>query len=134
LLRRARPAVPRHRDALLTHHAGDGLPAAPPADDHADRWRASGARRTRAGHRAVGPVRGVGAGPGRRLHHGGVMTSHPEGLRTMDDAQREQQGQRPAPRPAGIGLRGWLRWAWRQLTSMRVALMLLMLLALGALP
>src|SRR5699024_9352951 len=80
------------------------------------------------------PVRGGVAGPGRRLHRGGVMTYHPEGLRTMDDAQREQQGQRPAPRPAGIGLRGWLRWAWRQLTSMRVALMLLMLLALGALP
>ncbi|UNX56479.1 cytochrome c biogenesis protein ResB [Georgenia sp. TF02-10] len=31
-------------------------------------------------------------------------------------------------------MRGWLRWAWRQLTSMRVALMLLLLLAVAALP
>jgi cytochrome c biogenesis protein len=29
---------------------------------------------------------------------------------------------------------GWLRWAWRQLTSMRTALVLLFLLALGAIP
>jgi cytochrome c biogenesis protein len=29
---------------------------------------------------------------------------------------------------------GWLRWAWRQLTSMRTALILLFLLAVGAIP
>lgn len=33
-----------------------------------------------------------------------------------------------------LGVRGWLRWAWRQLTSMRVALMLLLALAVAALP
>ena len=33
-----------------------------------------------------------------------------------------------------LGRRGWLRWAWRQLTSMRTALVLLFLLALGAVP
>nr|WP_324650033.1 cytochrome c biogenesis protein ResB [Georgenia sp. H159] len=47
----------------------------------------------------------------------------------MDEAQEA-----PQPSPAGIGVRGWLRWAWRQLTSMRVALLLLMLLAIAALP
>ncbi|OEV03369.1 cytochrome C biogenesis protein [Streptomyces oceani] len=31
-------------------------------------------------------------------------------------------------------LTGWLRWFWRQLTSMRVALMLLFLLSLGSIP
>lgn len=36
-----------------------------------------------------------------------------------------------APR---IGPGGWLRWAWRQVTSMRVALLLLLLLGLGAVP
>lgn len=36
--------------------------------------------------------------------------------------------------PAGIGLVGWLRWFWRQLTSMRVALLLLFLLSLAAIP
>ncbi|GAA2521753.1 cytochrome c biogenesis protein ResB [Rarobacter incanus] len=35
---------------------------------------------------------------------------------------------------AGIGVRGWLRFIWRQLTSMSVALMLLMLLAIAAIP
>src|SRR5580700_5564456 len=29
---------------------------------------------------------------------------------------------------------GWLRWGWRQLTSMRTALVLLFLLALGSIP
>lgn len=33
-----------------------------------------------------------------------------------------------------LGTVGWLRWAWRQLTSMRVALILLLLLALAAVP
>ncbi len=33
-----------------------------------------------------------------------------------------------------LGVVGWLRWAWRQLTSMRVALLLLMLLAVAAVP
>src|ERR1044072_2947416 len=33
-----------------------------------------------------------------------------------------------------MGVIGWLRWFWRQLTSMRVALILLFLLSLGAIP
>lgn len=33
-----------------------------------------------------------------------------------------------------LGLVGWLRWTWRQLTSMKTALVLLFLLALGAVP
>ncbi|WP_371644440.1 cytochrome c biogenesis protein ResB [Streptomyces sp. NBC_00597] len=36
--------------------------------------------------------------------------------------------------PVGIGVIGWLRWFWRQLTSMRVALILLFLLSLGSIP
>jgi cytochrome c biogenesis protein len=43
----------------------------------------------------------------------------------------------PEPEPAALpslGVVGWLRWAWRQLTSMRVALLLLFLLALAAIP
>ncbi|RJK96171.1 cytochrome c biogenesis protein ResB [Vallicoccus soli] len=36
--------------------------------------------------------------------------------------------------PAGLGARGWLRWGWRLLTSMRTALVLLFLLALAAVP
>ncbi|WP_424213159.1 cytochrome c biogenesis protein ResB [Streptomyces sp. BI20] len=38
------------------------------------------------------------------------------------------------PAPTGIGVLGWARWTWRQLTSMRVALILLLLLSLGSIP
>ena len=33
-----------------------------------------------------------------------------------------------------LGILGWARWFWRQLTSMRVALILLFMLSLGAIP
>jgi len=62
------------------------------------------------------------------------------GLRTPDTVRRAEgppPGQ-PEPRPAGphpqLGLAGWLRWGWRQLTSMRTALILLFLLAVGSVP
>src|SRR5580704_3919682 len=49
------------------------------------------------------------------------------------------EGLRDAPahaHPAGLslGVVGWLRWGWRQLTSMRTALVLLFLLAAGSVP
>ncbi len=41
----------------------------------------------------------------------------------------------PAASPgSAFGLADWLKWAWRQLTSMRIALILLFLLALGSVP
>jgi cytochrome c biogenesis protein len=48
---------------------------------------------------------------------------------------RQETGQ-VAPRPAAprLGPGGWLRWAWRQLTSMRTALILLFLLAVASVP
>ena len=59
----------------------------------------------------------------------------PEGL---DDAFSADQPGRAAPGGApqlpALGVIGWLRWMWRQLTSMRVALLLLMLLAVAAVP
>ncbi|NBR78076.1 MAG: hypothetical protein EBT76_04695 [Microbacteriaceae bacterium] len=33
-----------------------------------------------------------------------------------------------------LSLKSWLRWIWRQLTSMRIALILLLLLAIAAVP
>jgi cytochrome c biogenesis protein len=45
-----------------------------------------------------------------------------------------EQDERRAPGPGGFDLAGWLKWAWRQLTSMRIALVLLFLLALGSVP
>lgn len=80
----------------------------------------------------------------------------PEGLddafaeATRDDAPRDgtataDAATSPAPASPGgpppatptlpaLGPVGWLRWAWRQLTSMRVALLLLLLLAVAAVP
>jgi cytochrome c biogenesis protein len=40
----------------------------------------------------------------------------------------------PRGRGARLGVGGWLRWAWRQLTSMRTALILLFMLALASVP
>jgi cytochrome c biogenesis protein len=40
----------------------------------------------------------------------------------------------PAARRSRLSAGGWLRWAWRQLTSMRTALILLFLLALASVP
>ncbi|WP_369034429.1 cytochrome c biogenesis protein ResB [Streptomyces adonidis] len=42
--------------------------------------------------------------------------------------------QEEAPGVPALGVIGWFRWFWRQLTSMRVALLLLFLLSLGAIP
>lgn len=59
----------------------------------------------------------------------------PEGI---ENAFTEDGAPAPASRPSGelpaLGVVGWLRWGWRQLTSMRVALLLLMLLAVAAVP
>lgn len=38
------------------------------------------------------------------------------------------------PAPVGLGFGGWMRWVWRQLTSMRTALLLLFLLAIASIP
>jgi len=71
-------------------------------------------------------------------------TYRPEGINDAfvegraDDAPAAPEAG-PGKPPGGanlptLGWRGTLRWTWRQLTSMRVALMLLMLLAVAAVP
>src|SRR5580692_4808876 len=53
------------------------------------------------------------------------------------DPAAEGDGQpRPGPSSPGaaFGLADWLKWLWRQLTSMRIALILLFLLALASVP
>ena len=52
-----------------------------------------------------------------------------------DTPENGSEGQVPGGRrPGELSLRELLRWAWRQLTSMRTALVLLLLLALAAVP
>lgn len=62
-----------------------------------------------------------------------------EPLRPADHV--DGQGGPDAPERSGdriiqpnLGFTGWLRWGWRQLTSMRTALVLLLLLAIAAIP
>ncbi|WP_084262570.1 cytochrome c biogenesis protein ResB [Actinomadura formosensis] len=50
------------------------------------------------------------------------------------EAPAARRAPEEVPRPAGMGPLGWLRWGWRQLTTMRTALVLLFLVALGAVP
>ncbi|MFC9329650.1 cytochrome c biogenesis protein ResB [Kitasatospora sp. NPDC057015] len=60
------------------------------------------------------------------------------GPRRADEDERTAERLTSAPveadGPAGMGVLGWVRWTWRQLTSMRVALVLLFLLSLAAVP
>jgi len=51
---------------------------------------------------------------------------------TEDDATTDEVTS--PSRPASLGRVGWLRWGWRQLTSMRTALILLFLLAIASVP
>ena len=53
------------------------------------------------------------------------------------DAAGSRLSTAPTEEPANLpslGVIGWARWFWRQLTSMRVALLLLLLLSLAAIP
>ena len=57
-----------------------------------------------------------------------------------DDGAQPGEGPVPGPpapptgNPSPFGLVGWARWGWRQLTSMRTALVLLFLLAVASVP
>lgn len=53
---------------------------------------------------------------------------------TGTELSRDAQQAPSAPNSPSIGILGWLRWTWRQLTSMRTALILLLLLAAAAIP
>jgi cytochrome c biogenesis protein len=60
---------------------------------------------------------------------------------SVDEAVPTESGHPPGGRDdrpevlqPRLGPIGWLRWTWRQLTSMRTALMLLLLLAIAAIP
>ncbi|MEV1020288.1 cytochrome c biogenesis protein ResB [Streptomyces sp. NPDC050264] len=65
-------------------------------------------------------------------------THTPEGPETTEQEAGAQLSTAPvedqSPNLPKLGVIGWIRWFWRQLTSMRVALILLFLLSLGAIP
>ncbi|MFG2555297.1 cytochrome c biogenesis protein ResB [Streptomyces sp. NPDC048581] len=70
-----------------------------------------------------------------------TKTSAPESTPATGDEDLGAAGSQLSTAPAdeianlpSLGAIGWARWFWRQLTSMRVALLLLLLLSLGAIP
>lgn len=60
-------------------------------------------------------------------------TDGSEPLRPSDHADAAPASADGIAQPK-LGVTGWLRWGWRQLTSMRTALVLLLLLAIAAIP
>ncbi|WP_245999995.1 cytochrome c biogenesis protein ResB [Nocardioides pocheonensis] len=67
--------------------------------------------------------------------HGSTTEGHGSSTGRSETTGREGMGSAPAdPGAAPLAPREFLRWAWRQLTSMRTALILLFLLALAAVP
>lgn len=70
------------------------------------------------------------------------MSSSPSDPSDVDGSEPHRPADHADARPASgdtiaqpqLGVIGWLRWGWRQLTSMRTALVLLLLLAIAAIP
>jgi cytochrome c biogenesis protein len=93
--------------------ARDGLGATP--EGHRDAAARAGLGATPEGHRDAAARAGLGATP---------------------EGHRDAAAPATTPQTAGLslGVVGWLRWFWRQLTSMRTALVLLFLLAAGSVP
>jgi len=52
----------------------------------------------------------------------------------LTEQPAQADGRRPPKPGSRLGPAGWLRWGWRQLTSMRTALILLFLLAVASIP
>ncbi len=65
---------------------------------------------------------------------GDAMTTVPAETEPGRGRDRLRRHRATRPRGARLGFTGWLRWTWRQLTSMRTALILLFLLALASVP
>ncbi len=54
--------------------------------------------------------------------------------RPVDHIDSVEDDGSTGPQNPRLGFRGWLRWLWRQLTAMRTAIILLLLLAIAAVP
>lgn len=89
------------------------------------------------------PEPGVAQKSGAEAQGAGVGTTTARRTQPGAGAQGAKAVKKPGTKPgtsgakaapADIGTLGMLRWAWRQLTTMRVALILLLILALAAIP
>jgi len=81
----------------------------------------------------------TGAWPGNAVAEATASRPAEDALEDTAVSDRLEEAARPGvmavpPRPTGPGLLAWARWAWRTLTSMRTAVLLLLALALAAVP
>ena len=76
------------------------------------------------------------AADGQRDAAADGLDASPDGQRDAPADGLDAAAPATTSRPVGValGVVGWLRWGWRQLTSMRTALILLFLLAAGSVP
>src|SRR5699024_1703207 len=86
-----------------------------------------------AGERTLDPVDQQPAGDHRRIRGGDLVETQKTTAQKQASAGKKASGGKQAP-ASDIGVVGMLRWAWRQLTTMRAALMLLLVLAMAAIP
>ena len=91
----------------------------------------SGATRRVAPGAGTDPTATGEADPGEHL--GRRVDGLPEDAAALGSDWGSARKKRAVAGPR-LGLTGWLRWGWRQLTSMRTALILLFLLAVAAIP
>jgi cytochrome c biogenesis protein len=66
--------------------------------------------------------------------HSDITNEAVDPLRPRDHADSGDTDRNAEVNAPALGVRGWARWAWRQLTSMRTALVLLLFLAIAAVP
>src|SRR5699024_6069809 len=119
--------VPHRRGA---HPQGAGTPrvGAEAPDDHHARGRGHAHRPgPPPGERTLDPVEQQPAGNDRRIRGGDLVTTQKATASAMTASAKKAAA-------SDIGLVGMLRWAWRQLTTMRAALILLLVLAMAAIP
>lgn len=83
--------------------------------------------------RQNGPNR-THAGRDRGTASTGRPEDYEDGTRGASLAARDAGNARVEVTSPELGLRGYLRWFWRQLTSMRVALIMLLMLAVATIP
>lgn len=81
-----------------------------------------------------GTVSATATEEARELAEAGRLSSAPEDGAYATPDPEPTYPQPELPSGPSLGLVGWLRWFWRQLTSMRIALILLFLLSLVAIP
>lgn len=66
--------------------------------------------------------------------HSDITNQAVDPLRPRDHADSSDTDSNAEVTAPALGVMGWARWAWRQLTSMRTALVLLLFLAIAAVP